>query len=55
MYVYSVINHTQQATFKHILAISFFSNSEPPSGQYTQTDKTEALYNITMANSHFSL
>ena len=53
MYVYSIINHTQQATCKCILAISFCSKSEPSSGQYTRTDKTEALYIIWMASPAF--
>jgi len=55
MYVYSIINLTQQAPCKRILAITFCSKDEPSSGQYTRTDKTEALYNIMMAISLFSL
>ena len=55
MYVYSIINHTQQATCKHTLATTFCSKSEPPSVHFTKTEKTEALYNIRMAVSPFSL
>jgi hypothetical protein len=55
MYVHSLINHTHHTTCKHIPTTTFCSKSEPSSVHFTRTEKIEALCNIWMAISPFSL
>jgi hypothetical protein len=43
MYIYSVINHAQQANCKRFLATSFGSTIEPSCGHYTRTEKQKPL------------